>query len=189
MTNRSDIAAALPAILEEIREVNAKWHVNPDGTPKPHDETFNNRCVLLMKSELMEAFEGIRKGNQPDDHLPQYPTESVEMLDLFIRSIDNLVFSGEDEAIQALINNIGDDHGTKYVADLNDIDFYTVLDMTYTGAYGDIVSILAGIDLVIAYCDLKNIPMLEIYRAKTDYNKSRADHKLENRVKVGGKLF
>lgn len=52
----------------------------------------DNKYVLatklaLVHSEVSEALEGLRKG-RPDDHLPQYPSEHVEVADAVIRLFD-----------------------------------------------------------------------------------------------------
>jgi len=190
LNNRIAVIAALPAIMEEIEDVNAKWHVNPDGTPKPRDEEFETRCVLLMKSELMEAFEGIRKDNQPDSHLPQYPTESVEMIDLFIRSLDFIVFSDNEHITNSVYMSIADlsPNIFEYNAE-SKIIVYGVIDSVLTKIYDEPEWIVAIPNMIIDYCDKFDIPLMEIYRAKMDYNKNRADHKLDARNAVGGKKF
>lgn len=43
---------------------------------------------LLMISEVVEAYEGHRKDNKPDEHLPQYRSKDVEIADAFIRVCD-----------------------------------------------------------------------------------------------------
>lgn len=189
-TQRKLIADNLQRIFKEVTEVNAKWHLNPDGTPKPRDPSFETRCILLMRSELMEAFEGIRKGNQPDSHLPQYPTESVELADLFIRGIDFAAFAESTVLYKALVKNIADETATKTLEGVPQIEAYAVLDILLTKAYEEPdIAIATVIDTVIGYCDLNNIPLFEIYQAKTEYNRNRADHKPEARASVGGKQF
>lgn len=44
--------------------------------------------LFLIVSELVEAFEAIRKGNPPDKHLPQYSNFAVELADAAIRIAD-----------------------------------------------------------------------------------------------------
>lgn len=193
-TNRQAVIAALPAIWEEIREVNAKWHINLDGTPKPIDSERNERCMLLMMSEVMEAFESFRKGDQPDSHLPQYSGQSVELVDLFIRGNDFVIFTPGGLTVEhfqsALSENVIDgdyDNATS-------IETYSELvNMLAHGMSGEtedaLVAAYSVIDAVIAIADRDNIPLMEIFRAKTDYNKTRADHKPEARAAVGGKKF
>lgn len=45
--------------------------------------------LMLEVSELAEALEGARHGNPPDQHLPQYPSEAVELADCIIRILDH----------------------------------------------------------------------------------------------------
>jgi hypothetical protein len=63
------------------------WH-----DPETKEELINNIYVLatkigLIHSEASEALEGLRK-NIPDDKLPQYPMDAVEIADVIIRAFD-----------------------------------------------------------------------------------------------------
>ncbi len=44
--------------------------------------------IALMHSELSEALEGIRHGDPPDDHLPQFKSSETEFADCIIRILD-----------------------------------------------------------------------------------------------------
>lgn len=72
-------------LSKEIRQQNDKWWRNP----ATHEKIKRNKgeMLMLMVSELAEAMEGARK-DLPDDHLPQYPMETVELADMFIRMMD-----------------------------------------------------------------------------------------------------
>ncbi len=70
---------------KEMREHNDKWWKDP----ATHEKLNRNKgeMFMLMVSEIAEAMEGARK-NIPDDHLPQFPMETVELADLLIRMLD-----------------------------------------------------------------------------------------------------
>lgn len=44
--------------------------------------------LMLMVTELAEACEALRHGNPPDDKLPQYAGDGVELADCIIRIMD-----------------------------------------------------------------------------------------------------
>ena len=51
-------------------------------------------AIALMHSELSEALEGLRHGNPPDQHLPQYNSAEVEFADVIIRIMDTSAARG-----------------------------------------------------------------------------------------------
>lgn len=68
-----------------IHDLNLKWWMNADGSPKDLDK---GERFMLMVSELAEGMEGDRKSLM-DDHLPQYPMIWVELADCVIRVMDS----------------------------------------------------------------------------------------------------
>jgi NTP pyrophosphatase (non-canonical NTP hydrolase) len=41
--------------------------------------------LALVTGEISEALEGIRKGNKPDSHIPEFTSEEAELADAVIR--------------------------------------------------------------------------------------------------------
>lgn len=103
LENQTLLIHTMNQLAKEFRADNDKWWKNP----LTHEPLMRNRpeMMMLMVSEIAEAMEGLRKGI-PDDHLPEFPMETVELADLFIRLMD---YVGEycprfGEALVAKIN-------------------------------------------------------------------------------------
>lgn len=79
------LGLVLNVIAKKTRLDNDKWWRNPNTGDKI--ERNRSEMMMLMVSEIAEAMEGYRK-DLPDDHLPNFPMETVEMADLFIRLMD-----------------------------------------------------------------------------------------------------
>ncbi len=62
--------------------------------------------IALMHSELSEALEAIRKGNPPDDKIPEFTGVEAELADVIIRIMDLAAAKGYrvGEAVVAKIN-------------------------------------------------------------------------------------
>jgi len=53
------------------------------------DEDRNDgELIALIHSELSEALDGLRHGNPPDEHLPDFSSVEVELADAVIRILD-----------------------------------------------------------------------------------------------------
>ena len=72
---------------QQCHQDNMKWWKDPRNPDGPKIERNKGELIALMHSELSEMLEGARKG-KPDEHLPQYPSEHVELVDLLIRAFD-----------------------------------------------------------------------------------------------------
>lgn len=76
---------SLNSYAAEVHQANAKWWTDIHTGAKL--ERNKGEMIALMHSELSECLEGIRK-QLPDDHLPQFPMEQVELVDTLIRIFD-----------------------------------------------------------------------------------------------------
>lgn len=80
-------AGAFEALCVNIHMLNTIWWHDPVTGKRL--ERNEGEMLALMHSELSEALEGIRK-NKNDDHLPQYKSFPVELIDTVIRICDRL---------------------------------------------------------------------------------------------------
>lgn len=171
-----DYNALAKAIYEQNKSVG--WWDDP------------NRCILttlqLVSTEISEATEGERK-DLMDDHLPHRKMGEVELADAQIRLFDlagrfNLpvevvpvdldVFHnvGACHAIMTmLLGRVIEDYAFGFSIDINKFN--------YLVSYILRVSVRMGYDIDAAM------------EEKLAYNRSRADHKRENREKANGKKF
>lgn len=58
--------------------------------------------LMLIVSELSEALDAIRKGNQPDSHIPQFTGEEAELADAVIR-IANMAGDDGSRLAEAIV--------------------------------------------------------------------------------------
>lgn len=175
----------------EVYEDNVKvgWWDDPD------------RCLFttmqLISTEVAEATEGVRK-TLHDTHLPDRPMEEVEYADALIRTLDlggKLQLSYDNNArahrwckeehtvgfqqlgINASIIKFAEAY-MDYLHDDGSI-YHALLEQCYSDVVASIVQVAKNRELLV----------FEAMDEKREYNKTRADHKRENRAKINGKQF
>lgn len=149
--------------------------------PRPF-ETF----VCLFHSELSEAMEGDRKGLM-DDHLPHYPMFQVELADFVIRCMDFLGSVCKSDPYGAPISLAMSN--TELIAHLHSLvsSAYEYNDIEFFADRND--SLIDGVLLCLGFSRKNNFDLQKIILEKVEYNRTRADHKRENREKEGGKKY
>lgn len=69
------------------------------------NERNDGEIIALMHSELSEALEGLRHGNKPSDHIPQFSAVEEELADVIVRIMDYSKARGH-KVIEALVAKI-----------------------------------------------------------------------------------
>ena len=143
--------------------VNAGWYTDL-ATGKPKERNFGE-VTALMHSELSEGLEANRK-KLLDDKLKHRPGEEVEWADTFIRMSDTSKAEGRNMAACLMqVNNLLQEFS------LEEIHYSLAVFKMFAWSKE------FGFDLAGAIVE------------KDQYNKHREDHKLENRMKQGGKAY
>ncbi len=169
-----DPESALRAFYDEIhaRNVVAGWWTDP-ATGEPLKRSVGEMFTLIV-TELAEAYEAYGD-DRPDDKLPHLPGFGVELGDVQIRLAD---LAGGLRAGRVVLDS----------------------DTTNPGAYafGRISELAMDYDAMRKTPEAKGEPETGDFMVpqdvaaavfeKIEYNATREDHKMENRVKPGGKL-
>lgn len=170
-------------LAKEIHEDNVKagWWSKPRSK-----ECFYE----LFHSELSEGFEGLRKGLN-DTHLTQYPMFQVELADFVIRVMDYL---GDKELIYFPLKDDDKCRLNKAFTEIEDaFEFLASLRIfltrTFSSPERELFYLWSSIILCELYAQDDGWDIWVMIEEKRAYNRTRADHKLENRMKEGGKKF
>lgn len=139
--------------------------------------------LCLIGSELIEAYVD---GMAPDGHLPEFPAFNVEVADAIIRILDLAGADQIDLSVgepQVVIGNPQNDLMTV----LTQVVGYA-LEGYRKGRIEDYhIHIQDAYATLWHMGDVYGFDVMEVIEAKVAYNKNRADHKVENRMKEGGK--
>lgn len=69
------------------------------------NERNDAEMIALMHSELSEALEGLRHGDPPDQHLPEYKSSEVELADCIVRILD-MAYGRKLRVAEALLDKV-----------------------------------------------------------------------------------
>lgn len=185
--NRKD----LNELAQTVHAANAKWWTDLHTGERVQRD--RKELLALVVSEYIEALEGIRK-NLMDDKLPHRKMEEVEMADAVIRLLD---FTGGYEIKFVHIPTI---HWVipenKGCAIMEAIEIVTeigkcceVSDLDARLNQPDAHYIICAITYTEEYCEKHGLDLWGAIEEKLEYNKTRADHTHEERLKEGGKKF
>lgn len=166
-------------LRDEIHQdcVDAGW-----WKPYPVKLDRYEEAMILAISEIIEGMEGYRK-DLPDDHLPQYPMLHVEIADAFIRLLDAAgAWNVYLKEMRGHINQMKALFDEKTVQQ----QLYRICQILSKDGYE---CVLPAILALIAFSEMHQIDYEKLIAEKRAYNKKRADHKEENRQKIGGKKF
>ena len=159
---------------------NKKWWYNEDGSNIVNKDT---RLLTLVISELIEAFEGIRK-NLNDDKLTHRVMAEVELADAIIRLLDRMEGVGLDKFRNDYTQSISSS-GNKEETFIDELNH--IIGMLCHPSYKYDTEMLVYNILDLSY--YMGYDVLEAIREKREFNKIREDHSYEARKTHNGKRF
>lgn len=154
--------------------------------------------LMLAVSEIAEAAEGI--DGRMDDKLPHLPMYDVELADFVIRQMDQIgaeVSCGAEMPKPANLTVpffkwLDEIRGMSRHKKLLLLVRITSCAMEHyrKGEHQNYVNMMAsGVMVAFSIGENDGIDLWDIIQQKREFNRNRADHKIENRLKAGGKSF
>lgn len=174
--------AEINALAAEVHILNRKWW------PENVKDRNKSQILILIVSEITECMEGERK-DLMDDKLTHRKMAEVEMADTAIRVLDVMGafnFEYRDGT------DLSDQWMSYDPAALTKEDMlFALVGIVCAGQhYRRVSNFLSNIlFLVEQYCKQWGYDLWGAVREKLEYNKYREDHKLEVRMREGGKKW
>lgn len=146
--------------------------------------------LMLVVTELAEAYVGV-SGELKDDKLPERWMYHVELADAAIRLLDIAGSRGMDlagawsDSQELPSEDSYDAEDLMQVVVLLSEAMEGVRKRDETQIRVNLTAALQVLDVIAQLCCFD---LLEVMNEKRAFNRGRADHKVENRIKVGGKL-
>lgn len=180
-----------------VNENNHKWWIDI-YTGKPLNRN-KYEMLMLTVTELAEAAEGIRK-NLMDDHLPHRKMAEVELADAMIRMLDfagGFNYNLYSEEINGILNfDITKKASHGYMIPQNHLEnlfslVASLVSLSEAVKEDDRIDIEYGISLFLGGLILFSLhngyDIMAAVEEKNEYNKTRKDHSIEERLKENGK--
>lgn len=191
------------ALAKRVHEANRRWWLDPE-TSEPIVLKMGSRCMLVI-SELSECMEAERK-NLKDDKLPHRQGAEVEMADYIIRLLDmmgaptdqldrppkktahcNMLIQQIQEGKHGQVNDfINDILSSEEKAEILMSMVKQVAAFCEHPFLNDIPFL---IKIAEKYCEKYGYDLWGAFEEKMEYNATRLDHKIENRLMDGGKKW
>jgi len=172
--------------------VNAGWWTRM-YPQHPTDFRVNPRNIgellCLVHSEISEGFEGL-KLQLRDDHLIHRSMFEVELADAAIRIYDILGYYAEPVDIRRLSSVFASASEYQLLLEIHLRLSHAMEGFRKNKTAEGLLNLSTALAFIWHLAgNVRGYDLAKIIDEKREYNRNRADHKLENRAKEGGKAF